>query len=95
MRRCAWCGSEFEGLSRTQLYCSDDCRAFAKEESTRKRYEQERRERRRKANKCCINCGVKLSMYGDGNVCSRCLNPKVIKTTLNEIRKLGYEIRDD
>lgn len=86
MKRCVWCDKEFLGSAK-QTYCSASCRMAANEEAAARRREAARRERRKAAEKTCVVCGAKLSMYGHGNTCAAHIPPKPLSDILKQIRR--------
>jgi hypothetical protein len=85
MKRCVRCEKEIVG-STSRTYCSDSCRIAANAEAAAERREVARRERRRLAARKCVVCGAQLSMYGHGNTCALCINPKPLTTLLKNIK---------
>jgi hypothetical protein len=86
MKHCVRCDREFLG-AKSQTYCSPSCRMAANEEAAAQRREEARRERRRAADKRCVVCGAKLSMYGHGNTCAAHVPPKPLSDILKQIRR--------
>ena len=87
MKECAFCGHDFVA-TKGQQYCSDDCRIKANKEATERRKEEARRKRRKNADRSCIVCGAKLSMYGHGNTCAAHINPKPMSDIIRQIKGL-------
>jgi predicted nucleic acid-binding Zn ribbon protein len=87
MRHCSWCGTEFSVERKGERYCSQLCRELSSVESEQRRKKQAKLERRRAAKKRCIQCGAVLSMYGEGDTCATCIDPKSIHSILKQLNK--------
>lgn len=86
MKQCAWCGADFDG-GRGQIYCCVEHRIQAIEVATNRRKREAKVARRRKANRVCSVCGIKLSIYGEGTTCSLHVNPKQLVAVLEQIKR--------
>ena len=86
MKRCIRCDKEIVSSSTSRTYCSDTCRMAANADAAAERREAARRERRRIADRRCVVCDAKLSMYGHGNTCAAHVNPKPLLTLLKHVK---------
>jgi hypothetical protein len=87
MKNCKWCDKEFYTKISYQIYCSEECRDLATKEKIAERYVQTRRQKRKGKNRLCKQCGEKLSIYNDDQLCSKCnINPGDVKKVLKQIK---------
>lgn len=87
MKNCSWCDKEFITKISYQIYCSEECRELSTKEKIAQRYIHTRRKKRLGKNRVCKQCGEKLSIYNDDNLCTRCnVNPVDVKKALKQIK---------
>ena len=86
-KHCEWCDHSFTPAVAYQIYCSATCREDATKEKIRARYFLQRLKKRASKPRLCRSCGIPLSVYNDGAICSSCdVDPKELKDALKELK---------
>jgi hypothetical protein len=90
MKHCQWCDHSFQTNISYQIYCSVECRTAATKEKIYQRYLMTRVQNRIGKKRNCKNCGMKLSIYNDEQLCEICqIFPEEVKKILKEIKGLA------
>lgn len=90
MKHCQYCDAYFTPNTSYQIYCSVGCRELATKEKIAQRYEQTRRERRKKQDRKCKVCQAELSIYNDNPTCEKCIVvPKEFNRILRQIKGIS------
>ena len=97
MKQCDWCGNYYTANVSYQVYCTTTCRDEATKEKISDRQKFLKRQKRNGKIRLCIgNCGTRLSIYNDNNVCDNCkINDKELKKKMKEIRTFMHDYQDD
>ena len=90
MKHCQWCDSQFQTEISYKIYCSEACRDEATKNNIALRYQKKKIEARAKKPRKCSSCGLNLSMYNEGKVCSKCLvDEKEVSKILKQMKGIA------
>jgi uncharacterized protein YmfQ (DUF2313 family) len=97
LKQCDWCGNYYTANVPYQVYCTTTCRDEATKQKISDRQRFLKRQRRNgKVRLCQGNCGTRLSIYNDSNVCDNCsINKKEVQKRIKEIKVFMHEYEDN
>jgi len=90
MKQCVWCQASFEPTTKSQIYCTEQCRVEATKHNQKIKYRERKLNQRKKKVRICLNddCDNILSIYNDSKYCASCFfSEHVVLQELNNIKR--------